>query len=94
LVAGAFCGGKVQGTFAEKCVSCQQRDFYQKVHGEEGATNQSVDTINISAATHIGCVRKANEDRYFIKKLNDIASLLHRSSFSYEGRKVAIGYVG
>jgi protein phosphatase len=76
LVAGTFCGGTVQGTYADKCVSCRQCEFYQKVHGEEGATNQSVDSINIFAATHIGCVRKANEDRYLIKRLNDGAILL------------------
>lgn len=29
LVAGTFCGGKVQGTFAEKEHSCMQCDFYK-----------------------------------------------------------------
>ena len=76
LVAGTFCGGTVQGTFAEKSVSCRQCDFYRKVHAEEGSTIQSIDTMNIFAATHIGWVRKANEDRYLIKKLDDGAILL------------------
>jgi len=76
LVAGTFCDGVVQGTFADKCVSCKQCNFYQTVHREKGTTTQSVYSFNIFAATHIGRVRKANEDRYFIKKLNDGAILL------------------
>jgi serine/threonine protein phosphatase PrpC len=76
LVAGSFCGGMVQGTFAEKFVSCKQCKFYQKIHSEKGTTNESVHSLNIFAATHIGLVRNANEDRYFIKKLNDGAVLL------------------
>ena len=76
LVAGTFCGGMVQGSFADKCVSCKQCDFYQTVHREKGTTAQSVYAFKIFAATHIGWVRKANEDRYFIKKLNDGAILL------------------
>ena len=76
LVAGTFCGGTAQGTFAEKYLSCKQCDFYQKVHAEEGATSQFIDTMDIFAATHIGWVRKANEDRYLIKRLNDGAILL------------------
>lgn len=76
LVAGTFCGGKVQGTFAEKHVSCKQCNFYQRVHAEEGDTIQSIDNMNIFAATHIGRVRKANEDRYLIKRLNDGSILL------------------
>ncbi len=76
LVAGTFCGGKAQGTFAEKHLSCKQCEFYQKVHAEEGDTIQSVANLNIFAATHIGRVRKANEDRYLIKKLDDGVVLL------------------
>jgi len=76
LVAGTFCGGKPQGTFAEKYASCRQCKFYRKVHAEEGATDQSIDSMNIFAASHMGKVRKANEDRYFIKGLNDGSILL------------------
>jgi len=76
LVAGTFCGGKAQGTFAEKHLSCKQCKFYQKVHAEECDTIQSIANLNIFAATHIGRVRKANEDRYLIKKLDDGAVLL------------------
>ncbi len=28
-IAGTFCGGKVQGTFASKLVNCMQCDFYK-----------------------------------------------------------------
>jgi hypothetical protein len=35
-VAGTFCGRKVQGTFAEKSLSCMSCDFYKVIHKEEG----------------------------------------------------------
>lgn len=35
-VTGTFCGGKVQGTFAEKRVSCLSCEFFSKVKREEG----------------------------------------------------------
>ena len=34
-VAGTFCGGKVQGTFAEKQISCMICEFFKKVKEEE-----------------------------------------------------------
>ena len=37
VVAGTLCGGKVQGTFAEKLTNCLQCEFYMKVRQEEGA---------------------------------------------------------
>jgi protein phosphatase len=76
LVAGTFCHAKVQGTFAEKQSSCKHCEFYQKVHAEEGATLQSTGNVKIFAATHIGLVRKANEDRFLIKKLEDDSVLI------------------
>ncbi len=30
IVAGTFCGGEVQGTFAEKEHNCMRCDFYKK----------------------------------------------------------------
>ena len=36
-VTGTFCGGKVQGTFAEKRLSCMTCEFYRQVKSEEGA---------------------------------------------------------
>ena len=35
-VAGTFCGGQVQGAFAEKQLSCMNCDFYHLVVAEEG----------------------------------------------------------
>ncbi|MBI5049395.1 MAG: hypothetical protein HZC11_00595 [Nitrospirae bacterium] len=35
-LAGTFCGGIVQGTFAQKQVSCMSCEFYKKVKDEEG----------------------------------------------------------
>jgi hypothetical protein len=36
-VAGTFCGGKVQGDFAQKSVSCMSCDVFKQVKTEEGA---------------------------------------------------------
>lgn len=36
LVAGTYCDGEVQGTFAKKIKDCIFCDFYQKVKEEEG----------------------------------------------------------
>ena len=35
VVAGTFCGGKVQGTFPQKYGDCILCDFYEKVKEEE-----------------------------------------------------------
>ena len=35
-VAGTFCGGKVQGEFAQKSLSCMNCDFFKMVKTEEG----------------------------------------------------------
>lgn len=35
VVTGSMCGGKIQGTFAEKYIDCIQCDFYMKVKSEE-----------------------------------------------------------
>ncbi|RUA02719.1 MAG: serine/threonine protein kinase [Deltaproteobacteria bacterium] len=39
-VAGTFCGGCIQGSFAEKRASCLECDFYQMVQEEEGMANR------------------------------------------------------
>jgi tRNA A-37 threonylcarbamoyl transferase component Bud32 len=38
-VAGTLCGGKVQGTFAQKRKSCLECGFYHRVQAEEGTAN-------------------------------------------------------
>lgn len=35
-VAGTFCDGKIQGSFASKIVDCIECDFFKKVQKEEG----------------------------------------------------------
>ena len=35
-VAGTLCGGKVQGTYAQKLINCVSCDFYKKVKHEGG----------------------------------------------------------
>jgi hypothetical protein len=37
-LAGTFCGGKVQGSFAEKLSNCMQCPFYAAVKTEEGSS--------------------------------------------------------
>lgn len=37
VVAGTYCEGKVQGTFAAKIDDCIQCEFYKKVVDEEGS---------------------------------------------------------
>jgi len=36
-IAGTLCGGKVQGSFAEKLGNCLKCEFYQQVGAEEGS---------------------------------------------------------
>jgi hypothetical protein len=35
-IAGTMCGGKVQGTFAQKRITCLACDFFHQVKREEG----------------------------------------------------------
>lgn len=37
IVTGTFCGGKVQGTFAQKEASCIKCEFFKQVQDEEGS---------------------------------------------------------
>jgi hypothetical protein len=37
-IAGTFCNGKVQGTFAQKQVSCMSCEVFKKVKEEEGVS--------------------------------------------------------
>jgi predicted Ser/Thr protein kinase len=38
-VAGTFCGGRIQGTFAQKRQSCLSCGFYHRIQAEEGIAN-------------------------------------------------------
>lgn len=44
-LAGTMCGGKLQGTFAQKVANCMQCDFYRLVHAEQGARTASIQQI-------------------------------------------------
>jgi len=39
-VIGTLCGGQVQGTFAQKRLSCISCDFFKQVKNEQGGTFQ------------------------------------------------------
>ncbi len=71
LVAGTFCENKVSGTFAEKIDTCRNCDFYQMIQDDEHSFSAEEENIEFYATTHIGLVRKANEDRYLFKKFSD-----------------------
>ncbi len=38
-LAGTFCGGKVQGNFAQKQVSCMTCEVFKQIKAEEGVEN-------------------------------------------------------
>ncbi len=40
VMAGTLCGGKVQGTFAQKYSNCEVCDFFKAVKKEENGTYQ------------------------------------------------------
>ncbi len=71
LVAGTFCDDQVSGTFAEKIDTCRNCNFYKKVQADEHSFSVKEEHISLYAATHIGLVRKANEDRYLVKRFTD-----------------------
>ncbi|HWR58880.1 MAG TPA: hypothetical protein VN328_08335 [Thermodesulfovibrionales bacterium] len=47
VIAGTMCGGKIQGTFAQKYENCGSCDFYQTVRAEERGNHKlSITLIN------------------------------------------------
>jgi len=44
-ITGTLCGGKIQGTYAEKLGNCMKCEFYQAVRKEEGASVVSSQAI-------------------------------------------------
>lgn len=71
LVAGTFCDHTIMGTFAEKIDTCKNCGFYKKVQEEEHSFYAVEGNISLYAATHIGYVKDANEDRYYFKRFQD-----------------------
>ena len=59
-VTGTFCGGKVQGTFAQKRLSCMTCEFFSKVQAEEESSGKFLmlkpGQVYQKAATKIGAV--------------------------------------
>lgn len=51
-IEGTFCGGEVQGSFAQKMGGCMQCDFYNMVRQEEGveyiASKEIIKRLNCS----------------------------------------------
>jgi len=46
-VAGTFCFGEVQGTFANEFKNCMDCEFFWLIHGEEEDFVPSVGTLHI-----------------------------------------------
>jgi hypothetical protein len=46
-LTGTLCGGKVQGTFAEKLASCVECDFYRLVRDEQGKDLKSFAALQL-----------------------------------------------
>lgn len=45
MIAGTFCDGKVQGTYAKKFKDCKNCDFYKRVTSEELAEFKIIEEI-------------------------------------------------
>jgi len=45
VVAGTFCGGTAQGSYARKQLACKRCDFYKKVQNEEGNAIESTNAL-------------------------------------------------
>ena len=87
-VAGTFCHGKVQGTFAEDRDSCLSCDFFNRVQAEEGTANLrtkflrfvSLDAknslLNVMAHKHI----KSGERFITQGEVGDTAYIIQRGS--------------
>jgi hypothetical protein len=45
VIAGTFCGGNVQGTFAKKHVSCMSCEVFKQIKSEEGSEFSLMKTI-------------------------------------------------
>jgi PPM family protein phosphatase len=76
LVAGTFCKGELQGSFAQKQSSCKSCEFYKYVHDQVIITELSTKSCKAFANSHKGLVRKSNEDRYLMKTLSDGSVLI------------------
>ncbi|MEJ2157898.1 MAG: hypothetical protein P8X96_21415 [Desulfobacteraceae bacterium] len=46
VVAGTLCGGKIQGSFAEKIGGCDECDFYKMVQRQEPVFKDRIDILH------------------------------------------------
>jgi len=76
LVAGSACKGSASGTFAKEFQNCRKCEFYKQVHAKNDQITLGIKNIDVVACTHTGLVLKTNEDRYFVRNMNDNALLL------------------
>ena len=73
-ISGTFCGGNVQGSFAEKKVSCTSCDFFKLVHSEERIEKSGSQLMNIvspdALTPFLDCMtfRKVKAAERFIKQ--------------------------
>ena len=88
-VAGTCCGGKVQGTFAEKRKSCVSCDFYQKVQDQEGNSSANQKLLRFFTEDQTGAVLLDMAQCRFVKagerivqqgEIRDKAYIIQRGS--------------
>jgi adenylate cyclase len=61
VVAGTFCEGRVQGTFAQKYANCEACEFYQRVQREEGPGAKQADTLLLYLSSSEAAERRRYE---------------------------------
>ena len=87
-VAGTFCGGRVQGTFAEKRGSCISCNFFEKVQKEEGNENRDTKFLRyVTEHTNTGLLQsltyrhiRAGERFITQGEVTDTAYIIQRGS--------------
>lgn len=103
-VTGTFCGGKVQGAFAEKRDTCINCNFYKRVQAEEGTENLRTKFLRFisphgSLLNSLG-FRHIRKNERFIKQgeTGDEAYIIQRGAcmeiVEKEGRLYPIGHRG
>lgn len=58
VVAGSLCGGKIQGTYAQKLTNCWRCDFMNKVKKEEEPTEHGFSHTRLGLERTLGKSRR------------------------------------
>ncbi|MBI5140654.1 MAG: response regulator [Nitrospirae bacterium] len=67
LVAGTMCGGKVQGTYAQKLSSCTECEFYQYVNRmHSGDTVESENAAKLAASMRQKRILVVDDEKKFL----------------------------